>query len=409
MESLFRDLFNTSYGLGKETRIDHEWLEGSFINSSPWSSLSFSLNSSMTTVADDQATEAAAPAIAVHQPIAQTSYCGTMRGTIAPLSRVVLERNTHKARTAQLDRPDPEPVVVNEIVGEGPARREKHLKRMAEQRHHVKQAADSALESFVMTVLGNSVGSRTVRQMAVVRPKVPYRTREEQADIDLKKELRQPLDFLRPEQRKTIEHLSDCAKRIDLLEAFDRHVAENRARPILERVKNIADDVAHLRRLVAPYLRRAPRSSYRRELSAAINWRLECKQKEKKADMARYVKRIEQGYKLALKQRGIPYACRFLVKSPEHDEALHRVRRMFYGTSSSEREARCLGNKKLRKDLAKRRGELMHEKDFVVLLLRVHDRSGRLATDARRVPARSLAYGTGHGCRQLVRSPEQLQ
>ncbi|KAK0417382.1 hypothetical protein QR680_012977 [Steinernema hermaphroditum] len=123
MESLFRDLFNTSYGLGKETRIDHEWLEGSFINSSPWSSLSFSLNSSMTTVADDQATEAAAPAIAVHQPIAQTSYCGTMRGTIAPLSRVVLERNTHKARTAQLDRPDPEPVVVNEIVGEGPARR----------------------------------------------------------------------------------------------------------------------------------------------------------------------------------------------------------------------------------------------------------------------------------------------
>ncbi|KAK0417384.1 hypothetical protein QR680_012977 [Steinernema hermaphroditum] len=264
-----------------------------------------------------------------------------------------------------------------------------------------------------MTVLGNSVGSRTVRQMAVVRPKVPYRTREEQADIDLKKELRQPLDFLRPEQRKTIEHLSDCAKRIDLLEAFDRHVAENRARPILERVKNIADDVAQYV-WQEEGLHMAPRSSYRRELSAAINWRLECKQKEKKADMARYVKRIEQGYKLALKQRGIPYACRFLVKSPEHDEALHRVRRMFYGTSSSEREARCLGNKKLRKDLAKRRGELMHEKQPEIATyhcqLRCAYCEARLETQLAYIAHVQKHHNSNHTIeRKILESEEEFQ
>ncbi|KAK0427161.1 hypothetical protein QR680_010095 [Steinernema hermaphroditum] len=71
---------------------------------------------------------------------------------------------------------------VTEVVGDGPARGERHLKRMAEQRHHVKQAADCAPEGCVMTVAG-----RRVNKEAVVRPKGPNRSREEQANIDLKR------------------------------------------------------------------------------------------------------------------------------------------------------------------------------------------------------------------------------
>ncbi|KAK0414189.1 hypothetical protein QR680_007191 [Steinernema hermaphroditum] len=235
-----------------------------------------------------------------------------------------------------------------------------------------------------MGVVGSSVGTRRVRQKSVgVRRKGPYRSPEEQADFDLERILHEDLDFVQPEQRKKIETISDCAKREALLEAFDRHIAMNRARPILARVKDIADDVVqnvweqqglHMgatvsddlwQRICVEHPEVPP--SYRGELARAINHRMACMRTMKKADMTRYVKSVEKGYKSALKKRGIPRMFRFLVKCPQHEEALGRVRSMFYGTSTADQEARRLASQKMEKDLAKRRGEIMHEEQKALM------------------------------------------
>ncbi|KAK0414187.1 hypothetical protein QR680_007191 [Steinernema hermaphroditum] len=375
-ENYERDLFDAPQEVGKELFTSNykedNWLDTSFVNTSTWSSVNFSLDSSMVTVADDHSTHAA-PAVAVHEPLAQAHYSGmSIRETVNPSSRAALQHKSRKARTAQPQRAGPEPVVVvNEIM-------------MAEHRHHVKHVADSVLESFVMGVVGSSVGTRRVRQKSVgVRRKGPYRSPEEQADFDLERILHEDLDFVQPEQRKKIETISDCAKREALLEAFDRHIAMNRARPILARVKDIADDVVqnvweqqglHMgatvsddlwQRICVEHPEVPP--SYRGELARAINHRMACMRTMKKADMTRYVKSVEKGYKSALKKRGIPRMFRFLVKCPQHEEALGRVRSMFYGTSTADQEARRLASQKMEKDLAKRRGEIMHEEQKALM------------------------------------------
>ncbi|KAK0414190.1 hypothetical protein QR680_007192 [Steinernema hermaphroditum] len=125
-ENYERDLFDAPQEVGKELFTSNykedNWLDTSFVNTSTWSSVNFSLDSSMVTVADDHSTHAA-PAVAVHEPLAQAHYSGmSIRETVNPSSRAALQHKSRKARTAQPQRAGPEPVVVvNEIVGDGPA------------------------------------------------------------------------------------------------------------------------------------------------------------------------------------------------------------------------------------------------------------------------------------------------